>query len=76
MELVIAVLALTLLALAADRWGVDSTDGVDSPEWERRRAGGASRGGDEPSAVSQGAEHGSVDRLPRGSTGGRKDAMV
>jgi hypothetical protein len=37
MELVIAVLALTLLALAADRWGVDSADGVDSPEWERRR---------------------------------------
>ena len=38
MELVIAVLALALLALAADRWGVDSIDGVDSPEWARRRA--------------------------------------
>ena len=37
MELIIAVLALTLLALAANRWGVDSTDGVDSPEWARRR---------------------------------------
>jgi hypothetical protein len=37
MELIIAVLALTLLALAADHWAVDSTDGVDSPEWERRR---------------------------------------
>ena len=38
MELVIATLALLLLALAAWRWGVDSTDGPDSPEWERRRA--------------------------------------
>jgi hypothetical protein len=37
MELVIVALALALLALAADRWGVDSTDGVDSAEWERRR---------------------------------------
>ena len=38
MELVIAFLALVLLALAANRWGVDSTDGPDSPEWTHRRA--------------------------------------
>lgn len=37
MELVIATLALLLLALTAGRWGVDSSDGPDSPEWERRR---------------------------------------
>jgi hypothetical protein len=28
---------LVLVGLAALRWGVDSTDGADSPEWERRR---------------------------------------
>jgi len=38
MEPVIVLLVLVLLALAASRWGVDSTDGVDSPEWARRRA--------------------------------------
>ena len=37
MEAVVIVLALMLLALAADRWGVDSVDGPDSLEWERRR---------------------------------------
>ena len=28
---------LLLLGYAAVRWGVDSTDNVDSPEWNRRR---------------------------------------
>lgn len=35
------ILLLTLgldLALASELWGVDSTDSIDSPEWERRRA--------------------------------------
>ena len=34
--LLIFVLALVLLDLAAMRWGVDSTDDINSPEWERR----------------------------------------
>ena len=33
----IMCLMLLALGLAALRWGVDSTDGPDSPEWERRR---------------------------------------
>ena len=28
---------LIVLGLAALWWGVDTTDGPDSPEWERRR---------------------------------------
>ena len=28
---------LSALDLAAMRWGVDSTEKFDSPEWERRR---------------------------------------
>ena len=48
MEALIILAALVSLALAAWRWGVDSTDGVDSREWSRRRswrgwAGAASR---------------------------------
>src|SRR6185503_16654591 len=38
MEAVIVVIGLLVLAVAAWRWGFDSTDGLDSPEWERRRA--------------------------------------
>ena len=34
---VCALMALVALDLAALRWGVDSTDRPDSPEWERRR---------------------------------------
>ena len=37
MEVVVIVLALGVLAIAAPRWGVDSTDDLNSPEWERRR---------------------------------------
>jgi hypothetical protein len=40
MDLVISVVCLLALAVAAPLWGVDSTDGVDSPEWERRRTWG------------------------------------
>ena len=35
--LMIAFVLLIALGLAALRWGVDTTDGPDSPEWERRR---------------------------------------
>jgi hypothetical protein len=35
--LVILLIGLVIFEVAAWRWGVDSTDGVDSPEWERRR---------------------------------------
>ena len=37
MEALIGLALLLLLAVAAERWGVDSTDGLDSLEWERRR---------------------------------------
>ena len=38
MEALIVLGLVLLLAVAAGRWGVDSTDGLDSLEWERRRA--------------------------------------
>ena len=37
MEIMIVLLGLVTLAAGAWRWGVDSSDGIDSPEWERRR---------------------------------------
>ncbi len=37
MDVIIIVIALIALALAALRWGVNSTDGIYSPEWERRQ---------------------------------------
>jgi hypothetical protein len=36
-NLALAVIGLFVFEVAAWRWGVDSTDGPDSPEWERRR---------------------------------------
>ncbi len=36
MEFLILLLGFILLDLAALRWGVDSGDGIDSPEWQRR----------------------------------------
>lgn len=38
MELVIYLLiGLIVFDIVALRWGADSSDGIDSPEWERRR---------------------------------------
>ncbi len=37
MEILIVLLLLIVLAASAWWWGVDSTDGIDSGEWERRR---------------------------------------
>jgi hypothetical protein len=47
MDLMILVVGLLALGLSTLRWGVDGGDGVQSPEWERRRdwlglAGGGS----------------------------------
>lgn len=36
MEFLILLLGFILLDLTALRWGVDSGDGIDSPEWQRR----------------------------------------
>ena len=38
MELLIVLLIMGLFALAALRWGYDSTEPVNSPEWEKRQA--------------------------------------
>lgn len=38
MEFAILALILIVLDLAALRWGVDSRDGLNSPEWQRRQA--------------------------------------
>ena len=38
MELLILLVIMALFALAALRWGYDSTERIDSPEWERRLA--------------------------------------
>ncbi len=37
LTIIILLLALVLFNLAVWRWGFDSRDGIDSPEWERRR---------------------------------------
>jgi hypothetical protein len=38
MELILIILiGLLLFDLAAWRWGIDSTDDINSPEWERRK---------------------------------------
>ena len=37
MDIVILLIAQIALALAAIYWGVDTTDGVNSTEWERRQ---------------------------------------
>ena len=35
--MLIVILVLVLLGIASIRWGVDSSDGIDSPEWFRRQ---------------------------------------
>lgn len=35
--MLVFILALIVLDVAAVRWGVDSTEGLESREWERRR---------------------------------------
>ena len=38
MEFLIILLSMVVvLDIAALRWGFDSTDGINSPEWERRQ---------------------------------------
>ena len=37
MDIIFILSANIALALAALRWGVDSIDGISSPEWERRQ---------------------------------------
>jgi hypothetical protein len=37
MDILIFLIVLVVLALAASRWGITTTDDVDSTEWERRR---------------------------------------
>ena len=37
MDVIIIMIAYIALALAALRWGVDSTDDITSTEWERRQ---------------------------------------
>ena len=36
-SLLLALAALIALDVAALLWGADSRDGIDSPEWDRRR---------------------------------------
>ena len=37
MDIIIIMIAQIALALAALRWGVNSSDGINSPEWELRQ---------------------------------------
>ena len=37
MDIMIILIAQIALALAALRWGVNSTDDINSPEWESRQ---------------------------------------
>lgn len=38
MDIIMIVIAQIALALAAILWGVNSADGINSPEWERRQS--------------------------------------
>jgi hypothetical protein len=38
MDVIIILIALVALALAALRCGLGSSEGIDSPEWERRQS--------------------------------------
>lgn len=38
MDIIIILIAFVALALAALRWGANDTDGINSPEWERRQS--------------------------------------
>ena len=42
--LLIVVMFFIVLDIASLRWGFDSTEKIDSPEWERRNAWHASHG--------------------------------
>jgi hypothetical protein len=37
MDIIMILIAQIALALSALYWGVNSTDGINSPEWERRQ---------------------------------------
>ena len=37
MNIIIIMIAFVAFALAALRWGANSTDGINSTEWERRQ---------------------------------------
>ena len=37
MDVIIILIAQIALALAALRWVVNSTDGINSPDWDRRQ---------------------------------------
>jgi hypothetical protein len=37
MDIIIILIAQIALALAALRWGINSTDGINSSEWEHRQ---------------------------------------
>ena len=37
MEMLIVLIVLVAFNIAAMRWGFNSIDSVDSPEWERRQ---------------------------------------
>lgn len=37
LPLIVLIVALVLFDVVAYFWGADSTDGPDSPEWQRRR---------------------------------------
>lgn len=36
MDLLVVLILIIVLDIAALAWGVDSRDGINSPEWERR----------------------------------------
>ena len=37
MEIALVILMLIVLGITANRWGIISIDGPNSPEWERRQ---------------------------------------
>lgn len=44
MDILILLFTVIVFSLAAWKWGVDSTERFDSPEWKRRQVQAASHG--------------------------------
>ena len=68
MDALVLLVLLVALAVAAPRWGWDSTDGLESPEWGRRASWRADR-------IGRAQGDAMLDRLRRTVTPARRSAL-
>ena len=65
MELLIIFIGIIVFDIAAIRWGINSCDSINSPEWERRRAWAVRMVGTTTSYVSRPAPLPRIPAAPR-----------